>query len=38
MSFPAQRGFFRAARDSRAIPKDIKLVLQGLIIRYYFFT
>lgn len=37
-SFPVQSEFLRPVRDSRAIPEDIKFVLQDLIIQYYIFT
>lgn len=38
MPMSAQRELFRAVRSSSAIPEDIRLVLQDLIIQYYFFT
>jgi hypothetical protein len=38
MPLPAQRELFHAVQNSRNIPVDIKLVLQDLIIQYYFFT
>ena len=34
----AQREIFRAIQGSPAVPEDIRLVLQDLIIQYYFFT
>jgi hypothetical protein len=36
--FPAQRELFHVVRNSHNISADIKLVLQDLIIQYYFFT
>jgi len=38
MPRPAQRELFRAVRRSPAIPEDVRLVLQDLIVQYYVFT
>jgi hypothetical protein len=38
LPLPVQRGVFRAVQNSKNIPEDAKLVLQDLVIQYYFLT